>query len=106
MSLEDADPRAAEQRLEPLMLGVDRNDNEIRYGSIPWILTLIFPHLFTEGMGYYILVPRKASEEYDDEEEQSLHLNPMMTIVQYVISNVIKTRKVTRLNNVLILLKL
>lgn len=49
MPLADVDPAEAEVALDNVLVGVDANNDEVRYCDLPDILCLIFSYLFTNG---------------------------------------------------------
>ncbi|KAI9329523.1 hypothetical protein BD770DRAFT_449668 [Pilaira anomala] len=55
MSIDNTDPIAAQHALDELVLCLDSNNNQLSFRGEPAILALIFPYLFTRGLGYYSL---------------------------------------------------
>lgn len=55
VNLETLDPMAANFDLDDLQIGVDSCEDDVRYRDLSMVLTLIFPYLYTEGVGYYSL---------------------------------------------------
>lgn len=82
MSIDNTDPIAAQHTLDDLILGLDSNNNQLSFRGEPAMLALIFPYLFTRGLGYYSL--SSAQDNPANELEGGYALaNSYFTISKY-----------------------